>query len=120
MLFGVQRKLNVAPAGGLDSWRPAGIEQRPKQILGCLAQVFNVSEGTGEWPKALCSAGVTMIPKGEGIARLDKKTCDSFCNRTQDVGSEQVERQHSLARGVDNEGAARLDSYMERRASFFE
>ena len=27
------------------------------------------------------------------------KTCDSFCNRTQDVSSEQDEGQHSLARG---------------------
>ena len=70
-LLWVQRKLNSSGAGGLDCWRPAEIKRIPMKILSFLKDLFNTIEATGEWPSALCTAGITLIPKGDGGAPLN-------------------------------------------------
>ena len=70
-LLWVQGKLNSSGAGGLDGWRPAEIKRIPMKILSFLKDLFNTIEATGEWPSALCTAGITLIPKGDGGAPLN-------------------------------------------------
>ena len=72
-LLHVQKKLKAKGAGGLDGWRPSEVKAIPAKILHLLSKFFEVVESNGEWPAPLCTAGVTLIPKGDGGAPLDQR-----------------------------------------------
>ena len=60
-------------AGGLDAWKPSDMKKLPDAILDLLVTLYQKIEDIGVWPQELCSAGITLIPKGEGGAPLDQR-----------------------------------------------
>ena len=70
---GVIKKLKSEGATGLDHWGPADIQKLPDEILRWLVDLFNLIETVGRWPKALCWAAITLIPKGEGAQPLSQR-----------------------------------------------
>ena len=66
-------RLATNGAGGLDGWKLADMKLIPNPILNFLVTMYNKIEELGKWPKELCSAGVSLIPKGEGEAPLDQR-----------------------------------------------
>ena len=66
-------RLDTNGAGELDGWRPAEMKLIPNPILNFLVTIYNKIEDLGKWPTELCSAGVSLIPKGEGRAPLDQR-----------------------------------------------
>ena len=59
-------RLDTNVAGGLDGWRPADMKLIPNPILNLLVTMYNKIEDLGKWPTELCSAGVSLIPEGQG------------------------------------------------------
>ena len=66
-------RLTTEGAGGLDGWRPKELKQIPDSILDFLVVMYNKIEEVGVWPQEICTAGVSLIPKGEGGAPLDQR-----------------------------------------------
>ena len=60
------RKQRADSARGLDGWRVAELKALPPSLLAKLADILNVVESTGRWPKTLERALISLIPKGEG------------------------------------------------------
>ena len=67
------RKMSKVGAAGLDGWKPRKLQALPAIFVVHLASLFELIELTGVWPVALCSAGVTLIPKGEGAEPLQQR-----------------------------------------------
>ena len=60
------RKLPDSGAAGLDGWKPGDVKRLSSSILGFLVHLFDNIERYGRWPRSLCWASITLIPKGEG------------------------------------------------------
>ncbi|KAJ9439823.1 hypothetical protein DIPPA_07897 [Diplonema papillatum] len=58
-------KKSAKGACGVDGWRMAELKALPDPMLDALAELLNLVERTGEWPRALQTALVTMTPKGD-------------------------------------------------------
>eukprot|EP00973_Karenia_brevis_P019038 2610282-Karenia_brevis.AAC.1 len=58
-------------ACGLDGWRAYELKRLPRILLDALADIFNLIEETGQWPKSLQQAYISLISKGEGVRPLD-------------------------------------------------
>lgn len=71
-LRAILKKKRGRSACGVDGWRLEELKALPMPLLEALSQVMNVVEETGNWPKALMTALVSMIPKeGGGMTSLD-------------------------------------------------
>ena len=70
-LFSTVRKLKNSGAGGLDGWKPRDIKDLTPFILSLLLYIFDEVEESGLWPRSLCWASISLIPKGEGGNPLD-------------------------------------------------
>ena len=66
-------RLATNGAGGLDGWKPKDLKELPDVILQFLNDVYEKIEETGIWSTSLCTAGILLIPKGEGGAPLDQR-----------------------------------------------
>ena len=60
-------------ASGADGWRAAELKALPDSMLELLAVFLNAIETTGQWPRSLLQAVVSLIPKGQGCAPLDQR-----------------------------------------------
>eukprot|EP00973_Karenia_brevis_P061312 8527146-Karenia_brevis.AAC.1 len=56
---------------GMDGWRVQELQCLHSSLLHTLAEIFNVVEATGRWPKAFLAAPVTLIDKGSGARPVD-------------------------------------------------
>jgi hypothetical protein len=59
-------KQSTRCAAGMEGWRVAELKALPPFLLDKLAQLLNLVEKTGRWPRSLERALVTLVPKGEG------------------------------------------------------
>ena len=60
-------------AAGLDGWSPSDLKALPNSLLRYLLLFCDLVGETNEWPRALTWASMTLIPEGEGAARLDQR-----------------------------------------------
>lgn len=69
----VIKKKKDRSASGIDGWRIAELKRIPLPLLDLFAELLNLVEELGVWPKALMTALVTMLPKGEGRQPLKQR-----------------------------------------------
>ena len=67
------RKMKTKTSAGIEGWRMAELKQLPTPLLDKLADVFDVVERTGKWPKSLMRALISLIPKGNGDGPLEQR-----------------------------------------------
>jgi hypothetical protein len=92
-LRAILAKKSAKGACGVDGWRMEELKALPVALLDGLACLLNLVENTGTWPRALTTALVSMIPKGESKSPLDMRpitvTCCVYrlwaCRRLQDI-----------------------------------
>eukprot|EP00973_Karenia_brevis_P066834 9290565-Karenia_brevis.AAC.1 len=56
---------------GADGWAVVELKRLPVALLDLLAEMLNIVEANGRWPRQLTTAMITLITKGEG-SRPDK------------------------------------------------
>eukprot|EP00973_Karenia_brevis_P031998 4415865-Karenia_brevis.AAC.1 len=64
----LQRVLaRMSGAPGADGWRVNELKALPLSILNALAEMLNLIEKAGKWPKGMQLALISLIPKSSGI-----------------------------------------------------
>ena len=59
----VLKNKTAKTACGVDGWRMSEVKRLPLPLLNSFAYFFNKVEEEGEWPVALTTALVKLIPK---------------------------------------------------------
>ena len=87
-------------APGTDGWYAEELKLLPRAFYAALAEVLNGVELSGEWPEALLSATVSMIPKEEDPDPLGPSPYYGHVGDIQGVGESQGKPTDGLAGGV--------------------